>query len=204
MNSKKARKIGIILGVVLLAFILFMVFIYPTLVLMAEHKGVLKQLDNPYINDNFSEWKEVELDSSARISVPREWSVEQDGESIVIKRDGVIIAQGLRYGLASTVNHEGAVNTENKLNDFLARMVSFPISDIKYEDLTVRHLGTGASYLKATYFGTDGEEETHYQMQISFGHLHRYYFDFGEISGNSDTLLQQIVAMAYSYQMGDG
>lgn len=203
MNRGKAYKIGVVL-VVILAFILFLAIIYPALLLAAEQKSVLKQLDNPYINDNFSGWKEVELDSSARISVPQVWNVEPDGESIVIICDGDIIAQGLRYGPTSTVNHEDAVNAENNLNNFLVRMASFPISDIKYEYLTVLHLGNGADYLKATYYGTSGEEETHYQLQISAGYLYKYYFDFGNVSKTTDARFQQIVAMAYSYQMGDG
>ena len=182
----------------LLVFFLLVVIILPIafchFVFTTTDKMVVEELDNWIINNQYPEWKTVQLPKST-MKIPKSWELKSTGNTITIYENERIVANGI-------VLDETKENYTSMLSAFNDACFGFPIISKEYNHLTVTNLGTGAFYWLVTCTGPDGTKKEHYQMSLSYDFPSSIVFDFGDNESiDTGMVLEQIEAMAYSFSI---
>lgn len=89
--------VGIIL---LLLIVTFLTPVGAICAIVFEGALVKKDIDNPYVNSGFSNWKTVTVENFANIQIPAQWSLDESDGIITIRGNGKICAQGTVFGVA--------------------------------------------------------------------------------------------------------
>lgn len=150
-----------------------------------------ERLDNPYINNHYSGWKEVCFFRSHQFSMPGEWRVDLRDDSIyaVIQGNAVI----------AYVGELGKDSLYTDTSDFCSAVLSCESVVSPYEDaMKGEHFGNGCAAYRIT--AVDHQQ-----------HSEHYYYLFSERRGSkcgivfcngvlpSEELLEYVIAVAYSY-----
>ena len=109
----------------ILVFIL-LVLITPLIMLAMEDQILKNELNNCYINQNYSGWQTVSVERIGQFKIPGHWIVEEQADDYLIKnQDGNIIAFGTVLG-DITSKHDG-------IKSFIEHIVDDSIDSLQYQ-----------------------------------------------------------------------
>ena len=153
------RKVLIVLGSLLLIAYCLLIFLTTT-----YQACKTKELDNPYINAKYQDWKQIQLDDLILVRIPEEWTFTQDQDQMILSSGDNIVAIGTRiekssengwrkwYGLIEKQYNKTVEDTHSQdWNDYDDRF-SDGIKP-KYRDLDFAHYLT-------VYFSDESKKET--------------------------------------------
>lgn len=170
-----------------IAIILFSIYtVFPL------QKAQIKRLNNPYINSDYSKWKENVFFEQYRFSMPSEWIVEtQDEDTYLIMNNASIIAVVGKLG--SNSRYLGS-------NDFCSAVIQSKNVETPYEDAVKgEHFGNGCDAYRITVMNSQHFYEQHYYLLTEYP-TNRCAVLFCSDSLSSNEQLDYAVAMGYSYE----
>ena len=97
------KKANLIIGIIIIVLVLAVVGYLavsmglPLLMLAHEDEVLRAQLDNPYVDADFPEWEQYNIEGIGSFLLPGEWNISEESESyqIVDNEDNVIAAAAL-------------------------------------------------------------------------------------------------------------
>lgn len=101
MKKRIARNIliGIFGCFCILCILFFFSPVGPLTVIGFEKMLVKRNIDNPYVNGNFSEWQTISLEEIKDFRIPKGWKIsEDDGLYLLVDELGQTWAYGTLYG----------------------------------------------------------------------------------------------------------
>lgn len=144
-----------------------------------EHIFVKWEIDNPYVDKNFSGWEEVHIDGISSFSIPAGWTMEySDGVYSIIDSSGEFWAIGALFG--------GDNEYFDRYSDFFAACI-YPEPFELTTDWWGECVSMRASNIdKITVTGTAGSQ-SHYCIQLMEASAPTLaLFLFSDISQNED------------------
>lgn len=185
-----------ILSLVSIIFVIWLIVGAPIAALLSiayEDVFVKWEIDNPYVDANYSGWKTVSVDGIGRLAIPEKWEMyEEDGIYYIVNESEEIWAIGVTYGtgndrfvdetelvsyaLSSLPNQKPFFS-----NQWICEMRGSYIDSIYFEDGDdVRYFaflelwGDGISSFSLVIFAD--MEENHSQFDISEAILYSFVY----------------------------
>lgn len=158
-----------------------------------EHIFLKWEIDNPYVDKNFSGWEEVRVDGISSFSIPEDWAVEyNDGVYSVIKSDGEVWAIGALFG--------GDNEYFDRYIDFFAACICPEPFELT-TDLCPEYIGMrGSNIDKITVTGSDGSQSYYCIQLIETSDPTLALFLFSDISQNADDFnIAEAIMYSFAY-----
>ena len=188
---KKIIIAFVIIVVLFICAVLFRTLVLPTISIVFEDLFVKNEIDNPFVNDDFSDWTKTSIPGINDFYIPNEWKMTEDNNVYsIVNESGQIWAYGTFIG-----NEELFFSRK----DFIAHISSKEIEKIVWEYIP-QYANMDGSYVHLLT-AIEGNSKTTYsciQLSVSMG------VDFAWIlNGNveEDEYLYDIAeALVYSFE----
>ena len=158
MKMKKgitAKVLGFCILIPIVTAILVFLFVVATI--EWEYLSVKWDIDNPYVDNNFKEWKKVSIEGLDDFKIPKGWTLSQESENLYCIYDG-----------SGQVWARGTFTSSDHYIQPLEQVLSMPITKVSGEDfipiymmngsdtgiITVYSDGKAVSYQKIEFFVT--------------------------------------------------
>lgn len=160
-------------------------FAFPTLFRRALDNKLLHELNNPYINQKYAGWKEVDLFEKFHVSIPAEWNIEEQAVLLFISNGEKTVA---------VAGHDDGKN-DFQIKEFIREITGETVTDISFSQEGVGYYGNGASLERAYINSGGGNLIECIILCLKFDHENCYLF-FYDSSSEMTTVAE---AIGYSY-----
>lgn len=113
---------------IIVAIVLGFLFllISPIILLSMEDNVLQEQLDNRYVNANYSDWHEESISNIGKVKLPDMWFLSQNEHTYrIANSEDIIIANGAVFGVLDAPYHT--------YKDFLQTIVGFDPEKVEFE-----------------------------------------------------------------------
>lgn len=93
---------GVIKGTVCVACLAALLILSPVGAFCAiafEHITVKWEIDNPHVNTGCRDWQSIAVDDFSSLSIPSDWTLQQEDGIVTILTDGSVWAQGTVFDI---------------------------------------------------------------------------------------------------------
>lgn len=186
-------KIGIIIVTIILCVLLVFAAVIGVIFLgMANYDKYLKnELDNPYINSSYSDWKPVTLDDYS-MYVPEQWQLQKDADIYYVtdKQNNTPVCCVAITSESSSLQDSQDILTAY-LNDKVHNITAtYPSNVITIGGSSFNHLDVQTATQHLTFY--------HLYLRKDFNSYCKFYFPADNVI-NYDELTEIAQAIIYSY-----
>lgn len=136
---KKIIFIAFVVIVVLaICVVSFRSLVLPAMSIVFEDRFVKKEIDNPFVNNDFYNWKKTSLQGMSDFYIPNEWEITEDNDIYFITNE---TEQLWAYG-----TFIGKEETFSSRKEFIAHFSSKEIDEVAWEYIP-RYANMDGSYV---------------------------------------------------------
>lgn len=121
-----------------------LVFLYVVTGIGLEFLSVKWDIDNPYVDKHFREWKKVSIDGLEAFRIPEGWAINQESQNAYFI-----------YDASGQVWARGAFYTKDNYIQPLEQLLSFPITDIYFDAFLPIYMMNGSDTGQITVCNND-------------------------------------------------
>lgn len=142
-------------------------------------------LDNPVINSNYQNWRDIRLDNNIAIKLPDTWSLKLEEPLTICDNTGTPVAIGLKTESCS----------EEQWISLLSNCSNQTVNSYSNDFFSTNRFGNLASVWWAVCEFDSGQEKRIVSLKIPYYQDYYYYFCFME---DSEMRRDEVEAIAYS------
>ena len=187
----------LIIALVLSALVFLVIVIWPfrfivgIAAIIFEPELVKANMDNPYVDENYPGWKNIQIEDSVHFSIPESWEIyKENGVCTIVDSSGSIWAYGATVGKNDC--------TFAGYTSYYRTILSVDPTDIEFEPFIGSRNMDGSYFTEVLVYHNDGVESVH--CAILFLDMDSdYVLLLQDDLGENEQALDLAEALMYSY-----